>query len=110
MSQVHSNFDELDACCQKEVIQNRKYDKVMSILREHDRVAIAERRRLNLVSMSNEGVNVCRCSYDPQSDGGEYSALIEERAHLLKRNSTQNKDTHTKFNLDDYDDIRKKKR
>jgi hypothetical protein len=44
-------------------------------LRRHDVVAMAERRRRNLVTTSAfEG---CRCCYDPNGDGGEYRALME---------------------------------
>jgi hypothetical protein len=44
-------------------------------LRRHDVIAMAERRRRNLVTTS--GFEGCRCCYDPNSDGGEYLTLIE---------------------------------
>eukprot|EP00429_Kryptoperidinium_foliaceum_P004688 CAMPEP_0176009164 /NCGR_PEP_ID=MMETSP0120_2-20121206/4113_1 /TAXON_ID=160619 /ORGANISM="Kryptoperidinium foliaceum, Strain CCMP 1326" /LENGTH=379 /DNA_ID=CAMNT_0017341959 /DNA_START=23 /DNA_END=1162 /DNA_ORIENTATION=+ len=66
----------LDACCQREIESNRKYNALTSTLRRHDVAALAERRRRNLVTTPS--FDGCRCCYDPSSDGhGEYTALLE---------------------------------
>ena len=57
---------------------NRQHNAMMTTLRRHDAVAMAERRRRNLVTTS--AFTGCRCCYDPNSDGGEYRALTELRA------------------------------
>eukprot|EP00588_Corethron_pennatum_P003328 CAMPEP_0194288654 /NCGR_PEP_ID=MMETSP0169-20130528/37287_1 /TAXON_ID=218684 /ORGANISM="Corethron pennatum, Strain L29A3" /LENGTH=118 /DNA_ID=CAMNT_0039035713 /DNA_START=13 /DNA_END=365 /DNA_ORIENTATION=+ len=70
----------LEACCAREIVQNREADAVEATLREHDRVAAAEneaRRFRNLVSMP--WGDVCRCSYDVEKDGGEYWELMQAR-------------------------------
>jgi hypothetical protein len=78
----HTNRDgidpTLDACCQREIESNRKQTALESTLRRHDRVALAERRRRNLVPNLSFG-DGCRCCYDT-NDGGEYQALIDLRA------------------------------
>jgi hypothetical protein len=65
----------LEECCQREVESNRRYNALTSTLQRHDVVGMAERRRRNLVTTS--GFEGCRCCYDPNSDGGEYRALVE---------------------------------
>eukprot|EP00980_Cylindrotheca_fusiformis_P027488 scaffold20690_cov113-Cylindrotheca_fusiformis.AAC.2 len=65
----------LEACCKEELESNRKYNAFERTLRRHDVVAMAERRRRNLIS--TDDFDGCRCSYDPNSDGGEYRSLIE---------------------------------
>jgi hypothetical protein len=75
----------LDSCCQREIESNRRYNSVNRTLRLHDRVAIAERLRRNAVQMkSMDGLREqgCRCAFDPNQDGGEYSALRELKVRL----------------------------
>jgi hypothetical protein len=67
----------LDECCQREVASNRKFNAMQATLRRHDVIAMAERRRRNLVT--TPAFTGCRCCYDPNSDGGDYRALIELR-------------------------------
>ena len=78
MNHHPGNIQELDPCCQKEAENDRKVHRLMKILREHDRVALAERRRRNLIPNLSFGAG-CRCCYDPEGDGGEYEALFLER-------------------------------
>ena len=62
----------------------------MRTLRRNDVVAIAERRRRHLVT-TPDNFTGCRCCYDPNSDGGEYSALIELREKRAReRNVDEN--------------------
>lgn len=73
----------LEDCCRREVLGNRRQNALTSSLRRHDVAGLAERRRRHLVTIPNgddhdEG---CRCSYNPNSDGGEYKALIEFKKH-----------------------------
>ena len=49
-------------------------------LRRHDRVALAERRRRNVMPNLSFGYG-CRCCYDT-TDGGEYMALTDLRAKM----------------------------
>eukprot|EP00536_Pseudo-nitzschia_multiseries_P001404 jgi/Psemu1/63132/estExt_Genemark1.C_180094 len=58
------------------VVSNRRHNALTATLRRHDLSALAERRRRHLVRMPNHD-EACRCSCDPNSDGGEYRALIE---------------------------------
>ena len=44
---------------------------------------MAERRRRHMVGNLTWGIG-CRCCYDPNSDGGEYRALVEARDRLRK--------------------------
>lgn len=69
----------LEDCCRREVVDNRRYNALTTTLRRHDVAALAERRRRHLVSMpaGDNHHEACRCSCDPNSDGGEYRALIE---------------------------------
>ena len=60
---------------------NRKHNALTATLRRHDISALAERRRRHLVNMprtAGDGCydEACRCSVDPNSDGGEYRALV----------------------------------
>ena len=75
----------LEACCRREVESNRQRSVLEQTLSRHDVVAMKERRRRHLVSNLSWGVG-CRCCYDPNSDGGEYRALIEARARQQKGN------------------------
>ena len=73
----------LDACCRREAEDNRKQNALVSALQRHDRVALAERRKKHLLNGLSWG-NGCRCCYDPNSDGGEYGALVEARKRLAE--------------------------
>ena len=73
----------LDECCRREAESNRKQGAVLSALQRHDRVALAERRKKHLLDGLSWG-NGCRCCYDPNSDGGEYGALVETRRRLAE--------------------------
>lgn len=54
-----------------------EHNALMTTLRRHDRIALAERRRKHVLNLSfGSG---CRCCYDPNQDGGEYDALIQLR-------------------------------
>ena len=66
----------------KKIESNRKQTALETTLRRHDRIALAERRRRNLIKDLSFG-NGCRCCYDT-NDGGEYTSLIELRASLGK--------------------------
>lgn len=60
---------------------NRSRAALESTLRRHDRIALAERRRRNVIQNLSFGSG-CRCCYDPDADGGEYPALKEARSRL----------------------------
>jgi len=68
----------LDSCCQREVEGNRSKAALDATLRRHDRIALAERRRRNVLHNLSFGSG-CRCCYDPDADGGEYPALKDAR-------------------------------
>ncbi|CAB9497304.1 expressed unknown protein [Seminavis robusta] len=72
----------LDSCCQREIKSNRYGNALTRALQRHDVVAMAERRRRNLVKTSDNR-DACRCCFDPNSDGGEYLALMELRQKRL---------------------------
>jgi hypothetical protein len=100
----------LDSCCQREIENNRKMSALESTLRRHDRIALAERRRRNVIPNFSFGEG-CRCCYDPESDGGEYVALIEVREAKQSEkakdetsdliHSTQNEDDKESDDSDD---------
>mmetsp|Transcript_17265 Transcript_17265/g.37789 ORF Transcript_17265/g.37789 Transcript_17265/m.37789 type:complete len:405 (+) Transcript_17265:92-1306(+) len=79
----------LEDCCRREVVSNRKYNALSTTLRRHDLAALAERRRRHLVSMPNSHDEACRCSADPNSDGGEYRALIELKERKQREQNEQ---------------------
>jgi hypothetical protein len=81
----------LDSCCQREIESNRKISALQSTLRRHDRIALAERRRRNVIPNLSFGEG-CRCCYDPESDGGEYGALMELREANLTEKIITNAD------------------
>ncbi len=78
-----------------QIESNRKRNAIESALRAHDRVAKAEKQRLQQLNTNSlfRGMNVsggynsfnlltnlsfgsgCRCCYDPNGDGGEYELL-----------------------------------
>ena len=96
----------LEDCCRREVESNRRYNALQSTLRRHDIVAMTERRRRNLVTMPQEsdGWEGCRCCYDPNSDGGEYRALIEYKQNhpVTRNNNNENDDPALKVENDAY--------
>jgi hypothetical protein len=69
-------------------------------LKRHDVIAMAEKRRRNLVKTAQfEG---CRCCYDQNNDGGEYRALIEyKQSHpiadydAIEKGEYENLDAYT---------------
>jgi hypothetical protein len=67
----------LDSCCQREEADSRRSNALRRTLQRFDVVAEKERRRRHLVT--TEAFDGCRCCYDPNSDGGEYRALLELR-------------------------------
>lgn len=67
---------------------NRHRSAVESTLRRHDVTLLAERRRRHLIPNLPWG-DGCRCCYDPNSDGGEYRALIELRENIEKEKEEQ---------------------
>lgn len=69
----------LEDCCRREVLGNRRHNALTTTLRRHDLAALAERRRRHLVTTTIGGSHheACRCVCDPDSDGGEYRALVE---------------------------------
>lgn len=75
------NFDDidptLDSCCRREEESIRLGNVLRRTLQKHDVVAEKERRRRHLVT--TPAFTGCRCCYDPNSDGGEYRALMELR-------------------------------
>lgn len=70
----------LDACCQRDEESARIGSALRSTLQRFDVVAEKERRRRHLVQVTPSAFDGCRCCYDPNSDGGEYRALMELRA------------------------------
>jgi hypothetical protein len=96
----------LDACCQREIESNRKQSALELTLRRHDRIALAERRRRNILTDLSFG-DGCRCCYDT-SDGGEYAALTDLReSQQEQQSSTDNNDKdeeEKKSKEDDSDD------
>lgn len=97
----------LESCCQREIESNRKQTALESTLRRHDRVALAERRRRNVIP----DLDGCRCCYD-KLDGGEYGALADLRAiQEAQKDENDNHgdnynhhDTEEKERVDDSDD------
>lgn len=64
---------------------------------------MAERRRRHLVSNLTWGVG-CRCCYDPNSDGGEYRALMEARDKLKKEQEEEEEPEEEEEEEDESDD------
>ncbi len=99
----------LEACCEREIVSNRKQVVLESALRRHDRIALAERRRRNVIKDLNFGGEFgesgegCRCCYDT-NDGGEYRALIELRSELEKTKTLEDGDAKEGEDGDDDDD------
>jgi len=102
----------LEACCEREIVSNRKQSAIESALRRHDRIALAERRRRNVMKDLNFGSSVhggdgdhhgCRCCYDT-NDGGEYRALIDLRSELAVKASSLARDGGDNDNDGDNDD------
>lgn len=64
---------------------------------------MAERRRRHLVSNLTWGVG-CRCCYDPNSDGGQYRALMEARDKLQKEQEDEEEPEEEEEEEDESDD------
>jgi hypothetical protein len=77
----------LDSCCQREEADSRRAGALRRTLQRFDVVAEKERRRRHLVT--TEAFDGCRCCYDPNSDGGEYRALMELRNARRHQNTAQ---------------------
>ena len=76
---VHLSF-------QKNQLQSNRYGNALKrTLQRNDVVAMAERRRRHLVT-TPDNFTGCRCCYDPNSDGGEYAALIDLREKRANEN------------------------
>jgi hypothetical protein len=88
---LHNIDPTLDMCCQREVESNRRGNAMRRTLERHDIVAEKERRRRHLVTIP-EQFSGCRCCYDPNSDGGEYRALIELREKRKLEDEQQNEE------------------
>lgn len=71
----------LASCCAREIESNRKANRIDEILHRHDRIARIEqiKKRMERHTLDLSFGKGCRCSYDPNMDGGEYAALIELR-------------------------------
>jgi hypothetical protein len=82
----------LDECCQREEESNRKGNALRRTLQRYDVVAEKERRRRQLVNTTN--FSGCRCCYDPNSDGGEYLALIELRTSRKQKEEDAEETEH----------------
>lgn len=92
----------LEDCCRREVLGNRRQNALQSTLRRHDVAALAERRRRHLVTMpiGDSHHEACRCSNDPNSDGGEYWALVEfKERKRLEQNYTEQCDEETELKI-----------
>ena len=63
-------------------------------------VAMAERRRRHLVT-TPDNFTGCRCCYDPNSDGGQYGALIELREKRIKEQNDAGEDNGESDNEDE---------
>ena len=87
----------LSHCMQREIESNRYRNAINRTLQRHDVVAMKERRRRNLVTTPDNVIG-CRCSLDPNSDGGEYQALVE------LRETTRVQDSLREANDDEHDD------
>ena len=75
-------------------------------MKRHDIAAMAEKRRRNLVQ-TKDGTEVCRCCCDPNSDGGEYQALIEykmKHSFVDSSNNLPYEEEKKEPNVDDDDD------
>jgi hypothetical protein len=70
----------LESCCRREEEEIRYGNSIRRTLQKHDIVAEKERRRRHLVETPE--FTGCRCCYDPNSDGGEYRALMELRERI----------------------------
>jgi hypothetical protein len=70
----------LESCCRREEEEIRYGNSIRRTLQKHDIVAEKERRRRHLVETPE--FTGCRCCYDPNSDGGEYRALMELREKI----------------------------
>jgi hypothetical protein len=77
----------LDACCQRDAEDRARYGALKRTLDRFDVVAERERQRKHLVQLTSHVG--CRCLYDPDVDGGEYTALIQLRAERPQEGSQE---------------------
>lgn len=87
---LFSMDSDIPPCCQREIDEQQKQNRTVSLLRQNDRVGAAERRRLDLLrNYSNFSSNN---AVGNDGNGGEYQALIEERERIfrLKENMRMN--------------------
>ena len=113
----------LDSCCQRDIEEQRVGLALRTTLRKYDIVAERERRRRHTVSFNHSstmymggidrGTGIhnmnndsgCRCSYDPNGDGGEYRTLSELRRERSNNNNTNGDEEECyiepKYPLDD---------
>ena len=122
----HDDDPTLDSCCQRDKEEQRIGVALRTTLRKYDIVAERERRRRHTVSFNHSNssalymggvhgisTNVkndsgCRCSYDPNGDGGEYRTLLELRRERTRlNNATEDEEEYEnrkKYPLGDSDD------
>lgn len=81
----------LDLDLQLEEESNRRAAVLRRALQRHDVVAEKERQRRNLVTLPQALFSEYQCYDDPNTDGGEYCALIELRE---KRRSQEEQSHH----------------
>mmetsp|Transcript_26114 Transcript_26114/g.39516 ORF Transcript_26114/g.39516 Transcript_26114/m.39516 type:complete len:405 (-) Transcript_26114:44-1258(-) len=93
----------LDDCCRREVESNRVYNALTSTLSRHDVTVLAERRRRHVLHNLKFGSG-CRCTYDPNSDGGDYRALIELREIMKKEQEEADEDEEEEPDHEEEDD------
>lgn len=103
----HSDLGEidptLDSCCRREIESNRKRSVLEETLSRHDVVAMKERRKRHLLPNLSWGVG-CRCCYDPNSDGGEYRALMEARDLLQQETEQQQEEEESQDQKEESED------
>jgi len=88
------------------VQSNRYGNALVRTLQRHDVVAMAERRRRHLVT-TVDNFTGCRCCYDPNSDGGEYTALIELREKRTKQMRDNGEDDSSNHRSSEEDEEKK---
>lgn len=75
-------------CVFVKIESNRIRSSLETTLKRHDVTIMAERRKRHVLTNLFWG-DGCRCSYDPNSDGGEYRTLME-----LRQEQHNNKGDH----------------
>jgi hypothetical protein len=96
----------LDACCQREILTNRKANALDQTLQANQHLLLQqERMRRNLVNTLK--FSGCRCCYDPDNDGtGDYKALQELLLQRMEQDYNVNEDyaTEVQRTVEDFDD------